>query len=145
MKRFILPVELYVWTSIYLLITSLLHWRLQFNLLIPVYIMGGFLGMHLLEMIETLLKLPNSPFRSVLAQILVTVLTFFVLTSSSFPLGKGVVLTLNLRYLYLQLTEFQKNRSLDSWFQGMGAINHKSYLYVLYGLFLVETALFILI
>ena len=146
MKRFLLDKKIYLWTLVYVFVTVLMHWRLHFDVIIGFYILGIAIGLHLLEIIETILKFSQSPFRTVLAQAIVTVMTLFVLTSSRFPLGKGVVLALNLRYLFLQFKELQINHNLDSWFAGINLnIKNQTYIYIVYSVFLFETLLFVII
>lgn len=146
MKRFVLESELYLWGVIYTSLTVLLHWRLHFDATIIFYILGVAIGLHLLEIIESFLSLTQSPFRTILAQCIVIVMTFFVLTSSRFPLGKGVVLGLNLHYLFLQMRELKINKTLEKWFTGVNIpVKYSTYLNIVYLVFLLETLLFILI
>ena len=55
-------------------------------------------------------------FHSVVFQIVLLVAVFFVLTSSSGLLGKGLVLVLFLQTLVSQFDEFLKTGRMDSWF-----------------------------
>ncbi len=145
MKRFILETKVYGWAIIYTILTILLHWRFNFAFDIGAFIVGAVIGLHLLEIIEALLNLPKSPFRTVIAQGLVTLLTIFVLTSSRLYIGKSVVLLLNLRYIYLQQDEYKRQKSLEKWFSGItDRIQPRSYLIILYIIFLFETLLFII-
>lgn len=146
--KFRLTNELYLWALLYFVATTLLHWRLTPDLTILLYLTGAVIGLHLLEVMEKVFGGPGSPFRSVLCQATLTVMTLFVVTSSGSRLGAGVVLFLNLRYWYLQYNEFRQKKTLVSWFGQNTPLTEKNqqmYLYILTAIFLLETILFILI
>lgn len=114
-QKYILDKKVYGYAVVFFLLTVLTHWRLSPDRNILLYGIGAILGLELLEFIEVAVNITPSPFRTVLAQALVAVLTMFVLTSSNIMLGKGVVLFLNLRYLLLQQAELNEKKNLASW------------------------------
>lgn len=145
MKRYVLPKELYLWILSYLLLTIVLHWRLMPDIGIFIYGIGALVGAHLLPFIEATVNMTPSPLRNLVSYIILTILTFFVLTSSALPLGKGVVLFLNLHFMHLMYTEYKSGQRLGTWLQGVPDQNHRTYLWVFWGIFIVESLLFILI
>lgn len=149
MPQFALKTELYLRALIYFVVTVLLHWRLHPNYTIILYFLGGIIGLHLLEIIELWVSVKPSPFRNLPAYIVVGILTFFALTSSVSPIGKGVVLLLNLRYLELVWSEYKGTGNLSSWLNGttfsLDPKTHKIILYGATGIFILATVFFVLI
>lgn len=141
--------ELYIWAIIFFVITTVLHFRFQFNLGILWYGVGALIGLHLLPMMELALKTEPSPLRTILAQIVIVPLTFFVLTTSVFVLGKGVILFLNLVFVYLQYKEFKTKGSFVNWMRQLQMLpppaKQQFYLYIIATIFIVESLLFILV
>ncbi len=148
MQKYILENKVYAYSVGFFLVTTIFHWRLTPDLGIILYWVGALLGLHLLEFLETAVKMTPSPFRSILSQAIITILTIFVLTSSSNPLGKGLVLLLNLRYLWLQQQEMKEKGNLASWGQSLLAMDEvvsRNYLRLLWVFMGLETFIFILV
>lgn len=147
MQRYILSKKLYLTAGVYFLLTTILHWRLHPDLGIILYLVGAFIGLHLLEAMETAVGMTPSPFRTVFSQVLLWILLFFILTSSALPLGKGVALFLNGRLAILQI-QAQRTNTLDSWFRQSvtpTATNIRIYNYLIYTVFIVASLLFVLV
>lgn len=149
MQKYILPINLYLWSIAYFLLTVLLRWQLHPDLTILLYLLGSLIGLHLLEVLEVIFGETDSPFRTVFTQAVLTFVTFFVITSSGSQLGSGVVLFMNLRFFYLQFEEYSRTKSLTSWFGKMTLPlpekNTRIYLYLLVGAMVFETLIFILV
>ena len=146
-KNYLLPREQYIWAGFYFVLTVLLHWKLQLSYTLLWYFLGAVIGLHLVELMDTYLH-NKGVILSVLAQGLLFIATFFVLTSSTSLLGKGVVLFLNLRFLYLEHTEYKRTKLLASWFGQEFAIDSKKqvqYMYIVWGVFTFLTLLFVII
>lgn len=129
-------------------LTTLLHWGLKPNIGILLYLAGAIIGMYLLDAAEKIVGQP-SPFRSALVQVILWILAIFGLTSSAGFLGRGVILFINLRLLYLQLAEFKEQSNLDSWFANininLNPSRTKTYLYIVFIVFIIQAILFILV
>ncbi|MFZ5366107.1 MAG: hypothetical protein ACOZBZ_02340 [Patescibacteria group bacterium] len=86
-------------------------------------------------------------FHSVLFQVILVILTFFVLTSSASLFGKGLVLGMLLHSLTDQGFEFVKNGEIENWFwqfRQKPAVNLQAlYLAVIFLLFLILSLLLI--
>jgi len=80
------------------------------------YLQQGQYRFSLKLLFETQKERKRLIFHSVLFQIVLLVTVFFVLTSSSGLLGKGLVLVLFLQSLISQFDEFLKTGKMDSWF-----------------------------
>jgi len=149
----------YLLAGAYLVVTSIVKWRLSPDLWILFYFAGGMIGLHLLDLLEQFLsKQPSmnavplrthSPLRSAFMQLLLVPLTFFVVTSTNSLIGAGTVLMLNFHFLYLQHEEKQQGGSLTGWLRNLfDPVDSKTtnwYLYGVTGIFLIESIIFMLI
>ena len=144
-KKYLLPTKLYLWVVVYFILTVLLHWRWQVDIGILIYAIGAVVGAHLLKFVEATVNMTPSPFRNLVALIVLTVLTIFVLTSSAMPLGRGVVLFLNLHFLYIISEEYKQNHDLGSWLPMIPVGNHRTYYFLFWVVFVVESLLFVLV
>lgn len=146
MKGISVLIDLYLWGTIYSLLTIFLKWQLNLTGDVLFYLAGLIVGLHLLQLVGRLFKTSNAPFHTLLCHFLLTIATFYVVTSSNSLFGKGVVLSLSLRYLYLLITEFRRTKNLASWFGQSTALPEyysRSYIYVTIVLFGIVTLLFI--
>lgn len=148
MPKWKIDPEVYLWGVAYFLITALLHWRITFDYSMLLYLVGAVIGLHLLEILETLYGGASSVFRSVISQALLTIVALLFLTSSTNRLGQGVILFLNLRFFYLQYKEFIRTKSLASW--GFPDVlskkeNATNYVSLLMILLAVEAIIFVLV
>ncbi|HCS78654.1 TPA: hypothetical protein DIV55_02825 [Patescibacteria group bacterium] len=149
----------YLLAGAYLVVTSIVKWRLSPDLWILFYFAGGMIGLHLLDLLEQFLsKQPSmsavplrthSPLRSSFVQLLLVPITFFVITSTNSLIGAGMVLMLNFHFLYLQHEERQQGGNLTLWlrniFDPVDARTVNWYLYGMTGIFLAESIIFMLI
>lgn len=149
MQQISLDKKTYLNFLLYFLVTILLKWRLSFTPLIIYYFLGGLVGIHLLTIFGRFFKNDTASLKNILAQVLIFILTIFALTSSTNYFGKGLVLALNLKYLLLQKEDLKIQKNLDSWVSLWNVkINGelwKSYLYLVIGLFIFFSLLFVLI
>ena len=145
--KWLLSKQTYFRASIYFLITAVIHFRFAFTLNWLFYLGGALIGLHLLEFVEYIVKFSPSPFRTIFAQGVVAVVTFFVLTSSRNNLGAGLVLFLNLYFYTAARSEFLTKRTLESWFlmlQNTNEASYKNYINLVLVVFCIETLIFIL-
>lgn len=150
-----ISVRTYTISLFYVFGTILFHWLLKFDWRVVFYVIGAFIGLHLFELTEqfVLAKSPVtpeqpvvSPLRSSSVQLLLAVVSVFVLSSTGSSIGAGLVLLMNLRLLDLQYTQFQKTGQLASWLpETTPHITQKRYLYAMATLFVIETVLFIFV
>lgn len=149
MDRFRLSNKTYLWSLGYFIVVVILRWRVQPDISILFFYIGGLIGLHLLEIAEAIFVSPIAIFRTVLMQAVLTLLTLFVVTSSASRLGSGIVLFFSLRYILLQHADIVEGRSLASWFKGINISFSPSwerkYLYLVTSLLTLETILFILV
>lgn len=86
---------------------------------------GKILGMfHLLT--ETRRERKSLIFHTVIFQVIFTILTFLIVTSSTSLIGLGVVLSASLHLVVDQLLDFLETDSLDNWFWQTGVQLEKS-------------------
>lgn len=127
----------------YLLIVALSRWLVRPELDALWFLMGGIIGVYFLEAAEMFFALSPSPFRSVVFQVLFSVVTFFVVTSSTSMLGAGLVLSLSLQMLLWQIGEWRVAGSLDRWYRMVaGPVNPATQRMILIGfsvLFFIDT------
>jgi len=134
-------------TLVYLLIVGALKWFFAPSLDAIWFMLGGAIGVYLLEAAEVFFALSPSPFRSIVFFALFAVVAFFVVTSSSGTIGSGLVLSLYLQLLLWQVGQWRVNGNLDSWFTmvagPVGIHTQRSILWIAVILFLIETYIFI--
>lgn len=147
--------RVYAIAILYVFGTILFHWLLKFDWGILWYAIGAGIGLHLFELTEQFILANNQPpqglsvpssLRNNMVQLLVVIVTLFVISSTGSKIGAGIVLLLNLRLLDLQYDEYKKTGQLASWFTSTTAkTSQQWYLYSMGFLFLLETLLFVFI
>ncbi len=141
------PVEFLFASLVYVLIASLIKWGIHPKLDTAWFILGGVIGIYFLDMAEVFFNLHPSPFRSILFMALYTVVSFFVSSSSSVFLARGLVLSLFLQLLLWQVGEWRLTGSTASWYRLVtGVVPTRTQGWILSGfvaLFIIETYLFI--
>lgn len=126
---------------VFLVLVFFLHWPFQLNLIfLWVGVLIGVLLLDFDSFFYLRLQLRKPVLHSVLVQIILLIACFFVLTSSSSLLGKGLVLGLFLHTLIDQGLAFRREGRIDSWFWQFKVIPNtgfqKLYFFVLAVLFL---------
>lgn len=108
---------------IYLALTALLKWQLQFSANFIWYLIGGVIGICFLDAAEVFFNLAPSPFRTTIFNWCFAIVSFFVVTSSGSFLGSGLVLSIFLNLLLWQIGKSQLNLVasliifiLETWF-----------------------------
>lgn len=101
------------------MIVSVLRWNSNHQLL-PVWV-GGILGTEFLPVAENIvvhdLKLTKLVFRTIIFQIVLLLLSFYVISSSGSVFGASLVMVMNLQLLKDQILELKTSGTLsDSWF-----------------------------
>jgi len=145
MKQLLLPIKWYVVSSIYLLIIILFHWGLHPAIGTLVFVIGGFIGLFILDATELAINVEPSPLRNMLTQFIIIVLAFFVVTSTQTNLGSGVILFLSLRILIGQWQDFTRDRNITSWLPQIKTEQHQIYLIIISLLQIFATLFFIFI
>lgn len=132
---------------IYLLAVGFFRWQMTPSLDTLYFLGGGFLGIYFLDIAEAFFHLAPSPFKSIVFVGLYTAISFFVVTSSSSFVARGLVLTVYLMLLLLQISEWRKTGNLVSWYEmvaGVVSVSTQELLLAVFGvIFFVETYLFI--
>jgi len=115
------PSKLFI-TLIYLIFLTIFHWGLKPDFSILLFLGGGIFGVYFLDLAEQFFKsspsltTSGSPFRNVLFQVVLVILTLFVLTSSGSLFGAGLVLSIALGMLLEERLEWRSQGNLNSWF-----------------------------
>jgi hypothetical protein len=147
----LLPWQAYILALGFFLATVVLHWRLQISVGILWYALGALIGLHVFDILEKWVVAGSgrpSPLRNVAVQIIISVLSIFILTSTGSWIGSGVVLFLNLRLLLLQQEQFNQTGTLTPWFSNSMTANKSrdtNYLGLLTIVLIIETVIFILV
>lgn len=147
--RLLLAPELYIFAIIYAVTVGLWIWLLSPQLSTLLFVIGAVIGLHLFEIIRLIMQSDSttSLFYSAFTQGLITIVTLFVLTSTADYLGKGVVLFLNMRLLFLQYRAFQ-NGTLSRWLSQKQTVSsnlQQTYLLVLLVFFILESLIFVVV
>lgn len=131
----------------YLLIVSFLKWRMEPPAAAIFFLIGGTLGIYFLDAAEEFFRLSPSPFRSVVFAALMAFVGFFIVTSSGSALASGLVLSLYLQLILVQVGEWKAVGNLESWYRLIAApVPHtmqRTILSLFIGIFVLETFLFV--
>lgn len=141
------PLLFIITSAAYVTVVSLLKWGIHPTLDSAWFMIGGFIGIYFLDVAEDFFALHSSPFRSVLFMGVYAIVSFFITTSSSIALARGLVLSLYLQLLLWQVGEWRLTGSDASWYKLVAdAVPKRTQEWLLFGfivLFIVETYLFI--
>lgn len=132
---------------VYLLAVGMLKWHLVPPVDSLWFLGGGILGIFFLDAAEVFFNIRPSPFRSIIFVALFALVSFFVVSSSASFLARGMILTLYITLLLLQIDEYRKCGNLESWYKmvsGAVSLGTQQLFLVAFGfVFFVETYMFI--
>lgn len=141
------PLLLFISSLIYILFLGFIKWRLNIQLPAIEYLIGGIIGIYLLDFAEIFFNLSPSPFRTVVFAAPYMIISFFIVTSTVTVLASGLVLSLYFSLIIWQIGEWQIAKNLNSWFTQVAGgvdLNTQRWLFALFiGVFLIESFLFI--
>lgn len=131
----------------YLVGIGLLKWFIHPPLEALWFILGGAIGVYLLDAAEVFVAINPSPFRTIVFAGAFVTLSLFVVTSANSMLANGLVLSLYLTMLLWQLGEWQISGNLNTWYrmiEGPVSVPLQKWGMILFAvLFVVETLLFL--
>lgn len=131
----------------YLIVVGFLKWFIHPPLDAVWFILGGAIGVYLLDAAEVFFAISPSPFRSIIFVGAFVVLSLFVVTSANSMLADGLVLSLYVTMLLWQIGEWQITGNLNAWYRmivGPVSIPLQRWGMIIFGtLFFVETLLFL--
>jgi hypothetical protein len=106
-----------VTTAVYIIVLGFLRWRLSPDISTVLYLIGGVFGIFFLDGAEHIFRVQPSPFRSVVFLVLFAAVSFFIVSSSGNMLATGLVLSLYIQLLFLQIAEWNVSGNLASWYR----------------------------
>ena len=124
----------------YLVLVGLLKWHISPPLSAIWFLVGGVVGVYLLDAAEVFFALNPSPFRSFLFLIGLVVVSLFVETSSGSLLAQGLVFSLYLTLILWQIGQKQVSGNLSDWYPSVLA---GWVLWIFSAIFIIETLLFL--
>ena len=131
----------------YLILVGFFKWFIHPPLGAVWFILGGVIGVYLLDATEVFVAITPSPFRSIVFAGAFVVLSLFVVTSANSMLADGLVLTLFLSMLLWQLGQWQITGNLNAWYrmvEGPVSVSRQKWGMIIFAaLFVVETLLFL--
>lgn len=131
----------------YLVLVGLIKWHIHPPIGALWYIVGGFIGVYLLDAAEVFFALNPSPFRSIVFVGAFVIVSLFVLTSSGSLLAQGLVFSLYLTLILWQVGQWQYSGTLDDWYRMIsGSVSRTAQqwgLVILILIYIIETYLFI--
>lgn len=131
----------------YLILVGFMKWQIHPPLAAIWFLVGGALGVYLLDGAEVFFALTPSPFRSIVFVGLFTVVSLFVLTSSGTLLAQGLVISLYLTLILWQVGQWQAMGNLNDWYRMVAVpvtVTVQRLGLIAFGvLFIVETLLFL--
>jgi len=110
------PRMLLILTAIYIIVLAVLKWKLSPDIGALLYLIGGVLGIYFLDFAEFIFNVKPSPFRSIVFLGLYLLVSFFVVSSSGNMFAIGIVLSMFLQLIFLQVIEWNSVGNLDSWY-----------------------------
>ena len=139
---------LFVFLSLgYLVLVGLLKWHLAPPIGALWFLLGGAIGVYLLDGAEVFFALSPSPFRSVIFTGAFVIVSLFVSTSSGSLLAQGLVFSLYLTLILWQVGQWQYSGNLDDWYRMIATPVTRTverWVLLLFTLiFIVETLLFL--
>lgn len=141
------PIEFFFASLLYILVAVFIKWGIHPTFDTAWFIAGGLIGIYFLDFAEVFFALSPSPFRSVVFMGVYAVVSFFVTTSSSIALARGLVLSLFLQLLLWQVGEWRLTGKNATWYRMVvDPVPVRTQQWILVGftvLFLVETYLFV--
>ena len=111
------PRTLLILTAVYIIVLGVLKWKLSLDIGTLLYLIGGALGIYFLDFAEFIFNVRPSPFRSIVFLALYLFVSFFVVTSSGNMFAIGIVLSMFLQLVFLQVSEWNSVGNLDSWYR----------------------------
>ncbi len=131
----------------YLVLVGLIKWQVHPPLGALWFLVGGAIGVYLLDGAEVFFALTPSPFRSIVFALALALVSLFILTSSGSLLAQGLVFSLYLTLILWQAGQWQLTGNLHDWY-GMVASPpparvQRWILMVFTLVFFVETVLFL--
>jgi hypothetical protein len=131
----------------YLVVVGLCKWFIHPSLDTLWFIIGGVIGVYLLDAAEVFFAINPSPFRSIVFAGAFVILSLFIVTSANAMLADGLVLTLYLTMILWQIGEWQITGNLNAWYrmiEGQVSIQRQKWGMIIFAvLFVVETLLFL--
>lgn len=131
----------------YLILVGFFKWFIHPPLDALWFILGGLIGVYLLDAAEVFVAINPSPFRTIVFAGAFVILSLFVVTSANSMLANGLVLSLYLSMLLWQLGEWQIAGNLNTWYcmvEGPVSLSFEKLGMIIFGtLFVVETFLFL--
>jgi hypothetical protein len=131
----------------YLILVGFFKWYIHPPLDALWFVLGGVIGVYLLDAAEVFVAINPSPFRSVVFAGAFVVLSLFVVTSANSMLANGLVLSLYLTMLLWQLGQWQIAGNLNTWYRmvvGPVSVSRQKWGMIIFAVFFfVETLLFL--
>jgi hypothetical protein len=131
----------------YLVVVGLCKWFIHPSLDTVWFILGGVVGVYLLDAAEVFVGVTPSPFRSIVFAGGFVIVSLFIVTSANAMLADGLVLTLYLTMLLWQIGEWQITGNLHAWYRmiaGPVSVTVERWGMIIFAvLFVVETLLFL--
>lgn len=101
----------------YLILVGLFKWHVSPPLGALWFLVGGAIGVYLLDGAEVFFALTPSPFRSVVFMGAFIIVSLFVTTSSGSLLAQGLVISVYLTLILWQVGQWQISGNLDDWYR----------------------------
>ena len=111
------------------------------------FVLGGIIGVYVLDAAEVITNITPSPFRSIVFAGAFVIVSFFIVTSANSMLADGLVLSLYFSMVLWQIGAWKITGSLASWYRmisGPVSLSLQRWGMILFSvLFFVETLLFL--
>lgn len=114
------PVIILIISFLCLVITGVLKWWQHPNIIdILWFVLGGAIGVYLLDAAELFFNLTPSPFRSVVFAALFAAVGLFIMTSSASYIASGLVISVYLQLILWQIGEWHVTGNIQYWYRNV--------------------------
>ncbi len=131
----------------YLLLVGFMKWFIHPPLEAVWFVLGGVIGVYILDAAEVFVAITPSPFRNIVFVGAFIILSLFIVTSTNSMLADGLVLSLYLSMLLWQLGQWQITGNLDSWYrmvEGPVSVSRQKWGMIAFAaMFIIETCIFL--
>ena len=131
----------------YLILVGLIKWQIHPPIGALWFLLGGAIGVYLLDGAEVFFALAPSPFRSIVFAFAFALVSLFVLTSSGSLLAQGLVFSLYLTLILWQAGQWQLTGNLNEWYRMVASTvsttGQRWGLILFASVFFIETLLFL--
>jgi hypothetical protein len=129
---------------LYIIIIAVLKSKFNLSIAPLLFVLGGLIGIYLVDIAEAFVKVEPSPFKTPLFDYAFIVLSFFVISSTGSTLASGIVISIFINIIFNHLQTGNSNQladmSVKPTFGPLPRDGSKNFFALLVLIFFIETA-----